>query len=157
MRPIRPPRPVLPIALCLALAPVFACARAPSDEPAVGPEPGASVAAEREPSNPSQVESDEIQPNEEIEAVLAGRVSGVRVERSGDGIIVRIRGRSTIMGNVHPLYVVDGLPVEPAPDGSIPILPYDIESIRVLKDASSTTMYGVRGANGVIVIVTKRP
>ncbi|MBC7791209.1 MAG: TonB-dependent receptor plug domain-containing protein, partial [Anaerolineae bacterium] len=56
-----------------------------------------------------------------------------------------------------PLYVVDGLAIQPGPNGSlVGINPYDIETIEVLKDAASTSMYGSRGSNGVILIKTKR-
>ena len=69
-----------------------------------------------------------------------------------------IRGAASVNGDNAPLYVIDGVPVEPGPNGDLTGLnPYDIESIKVLKDAASTTMYGVRGGNGVIVIKTKRP
>jgi TonB-dependent SusC/RagA subfamily outer membrane receptor len=55
------------------------------------------------------------------------------------------------------LYVLDGVAIEPGPGGSLSgISPYDIESIRVLKDPTDLTMYGSRGANGVIVIKTKK-
>lgn len=96
---------------------------------------------------------------EPIETVLAGRIAGVVVERTADGgIAVRIRGTSSINANTQPLYVIDGVPIVPGPGGSLTgINPYDIASIQVLKDAASTTMYGVRGANGVIVIKTKKP
>ena len=71
---------------------------------------------------------------------------------------VRIRGGSSIQGNNEPLYIIDGIPIEPGPNGSLTgINPNDIASIEVLKDAASTTLYGVRGANGVIIIKTKHP
>lgn len=95
-------------------------------------------------------------PDQPIEKVLQGRVSGVDVTQGPDGIIVRIRGQSDVAGG-EPLYVVDGQVIEPGPNGSLSgINPYDIESIKVLKDAASLTMYGSRGANGVIVVKTKR-
>lgn len=94
-----------------------------------------------------------------IEEILASRVSGVRVTRTPDGgIAVQIRGATSIMGDNTPLYIVDGVPITPGPGGSLTgINPYDIASIEVLKDAANTTMYGSRGANGVIVIKTKKP
>jgi TonB-dependent SusC/RagA subfamily outer membrane receptor len=97
--------------------------------------------------------------DEPLEKVLQGRVAGVTVTRAPDGgIAVRIRGASSIYGNAEPLYVLDGVPIQPGPTGSLTgINPSDIESIKVLKDAAETAMYGVRGANGVIVIKTKRP
>jgi TonB-dependent SusC/RagA subfamily outer membrane receptor len=98
-------------------------------------------------------------PGRPIEEVLASRFPGVSVVRSPDGgLSIRIRGATSITGSNEPLYVIDGVPIEPGPGGALfGINPHDIESIEVLKDAASTTMYGVRGANGVIVIKTKQP
>lgn len=74
------------------------------------------------------------------------------------GLRIGIRGATSLRGDNAPLYVIDGVAVEPGPNGDLTgINPYDIESIKVLKDAASTTMYGVRGGNGVIIIKTKRP
>ena len=98
-------------------------------------------------------------PNIPIEQILQSKVPGVVVSRTEDGgIAIRIRGNSTINGSSVPLYVIDGVPIEPGPNGSLTgINPYDIASIKVLKDATDLTMYGSRGANGVIVIKTKKP
>jgi TonB-dependent SusC/RagA subfamily outer membrane receptor len=98
-------------------------------------------------------------PSGSIEKSLEGRFPGVTVMRtSTGGLSIRVRGAASANGPNAPLYVVDGVAVEPGPNGDLMGLnPYDIESIKVLKDAASTTMYGVRGANGVIVIKTKRP
>lgn len=97
-------------------------------------------------------------PGESIEKALEGRVAGVVVSRSPEGgIAVRIRGATSVYGNSDPLYVLDGLPIQPGPNGSLSGLnPNDIESIRVLKDPAETAFYGSRGANGVIVIKTKK-
>ena len=107
------------------------------------------------------VTSDEIRPapGDPIEKVLAGRVSGVVVTNAPNGgISVRIRGQSSFSGNNEPLYVIDGIAITPGPGGSLSgINPHDIESIQVLKDPASLTMYGSRGANGVILIKTKKP
>lgn len=107
------------------------------------------------------VTSDDIQgnPGESIEKFLSARFSGVWVTRAADGgIAVRIRGSTSLMGKNEPLYVIDGIPIEPGPNGSLTgINPNDIASIEVLKDAASTTLYGLRGANGVIIIKTKKP
>lgn len=94
-----------------------------------------------------------------IEKILQGRIAGVTVTRASDGgIAVRIRGATSFHGNSEPLYILDGMPIQPGPTGSLTgINPSDIESIKVLKDAAETAMYGVRGANGVIIIKTKRP
>ena len=122
---------------------------------------GGARTTPRETTDKSTVTSADIReagPDQPIEKVLAGRVAGVVVERTADGgIAVRIRGGSSITGSNAPLYVVDGIPIEPGPNGALTgINPYDIESIKVLKDAAETTMYGSRGANGVIVIKTKK-
>jgi iron complex outermembrane receptor protein len=91
------------------------------------------------------------------EELLAGRFPGVEVYRAPGGIAVRIRGSSSVYGSNEPLYVVDGMPIDPGPGGAlVGINPSDIEKIEVLKDAGSTAQWGVRGANGVIVIKTKR-
>jgi TonB-dependent SusC/RagA subfamily outer membrane receptor len=96
-------------------------------------------------------------PGQSIERTLQARVAGVMITRTPDGgISVRIRGATTINGSTEPLYVIDGLPIEPGPGGSlVGINPHDIASIEVLKDAASLAFYGVRGANGVIIIKTK--
>ncbi len=89
--------------------------------------------------------------------LLRGSVAGVRVSQGPNGgILVRIRGSSSIYGSNEPLYVVDGMPVQAQAGGALPwINPYDVQSITVLKDAGATAIYGSRGANGVIVIRTK--
>ncbi len=91
-----------------------------------------------------------------LEAMLAGRISGVSVSRGPNGgISVNIRGAASFYSAVEPLYVVDGIPVTPARGGTLSwIRPEDVESIAVLKDADAA-IYGVRGANGVILIKTK--
>jgi TonB-dependent starch-binding outer membrane protein SusC len=111
-----------------------------------------------------------------MEQSMSGRLAGVHVTQSshapGGGISVRIRGGNSINSNVEPLYIIDGFPVysnnsqipSSGPnDGVLPqmnllagINPGDIERIEVLKDGSSTAIYGARGANGVIIITTKR-
>lgn len=89
--------------------------------------------------------------------VLQGRISGVTVLsqtwRPGNMAQVRIRGNRSINASNEPLYVVDGIPFS---DAINVISPNDIESIEVLKDASATAIYGNRGANGVILITTKK-
>jgi TonB-dependent SusC/RagA subfamily outer membrane receptor len=97
-------------------------------------------------------------PNTPIEQILGGKVAGLTVTRGTDGsLVMRIRGSTSFNGSAEPLYVVDGSPITPGPGGGLTgINPYDIESISVLKDAASLTMYGSRGANGVILIKTKQ-
>jgi TonB-dependent starch-binding outer membrane protein SusC len=97
-------------------------------------------------------------PNQPIEQQLMARSPGVVVGRNSSGdLTVRIRGgSSSVSGNNAPLYIVDGVPFSPSIDGGLSgINPNDIASIKVLKDATDITMYGIRGANGVIVIKTK--
>lgn len=91
-----------------------------------------------------------------VEELMEARIAGVQVIRHSSGISVRIRGNSTILGSSEPLYVIDGMPVEAGPNGMIFLNPRDIARIEVLKDIGSTSLYGVRGANGVVVITTKR-
>jgi TonB-linked SusC/RagA family outer membrane protein len=91
-----------------------------------------------------------------LEDALKGRTSGVRVVSNsgqpGEGSTVRIRGTSSI-NNSEPLYVIDGVPV----GGGIDFLNQgDIESIEVLKDAASASIYGARSAGGVIIVTTKK-
>ena len=91
-----------------------------------------------------------------MEQALTGQVSGVQVISKsgmpGEAPMVRIRGVGSISASAEPLYVIDGFP-----GGNIQTLnPSDIESIDILKDASSTAIYGSRGANGVIIVNTKR-
>jgi len=71
---------------------------------------------------------------------------------------VRIRGGSSIKGGNTPLYVLDGVVIDPGPNGYLTgVNLNDIESIEVLKEPAETALYGMRGSNGVIVIKTKRP
>ena len=88
---------------------------------------------------------------------LQGKAAGVDItssERPGTVGSIRIRGNRSISASSDPLYVVDGVPLSAG--GIETINPRDIESIDILKDASSTAIYGSRGANGVILITTKR-
>ncbi|WP_124981186.1 SusC/RagA family TonB-linked outer membrane protein [Nonlabens xiamenensis] len=94
--------------------------------------------------------------NQNVQTVLQGRTAGVTVVSGsgspGSGASVRIRGIGT-NGNSEPIYIVDGAKVR---DGIGYLPPSDIESIEVLKDAASTAIYGADGANGVIVVTTKK-
>lgn len=88
--------------------------------------------------------------------LLKGRAAGVMVRQNsgepGGGISIRIRGASSISSNNEPLYVIDGFQT----DLGNQINPNDIESIEILKDAAATAIYGARGANGVVLITTKK-
>ncbi len=88
---------------------------------------------------------------------LAGKAAGVLITQDdgepGASISVRVRGGISITQSNEPLYIIDGFPSE---DGLAGISPSEIETIDVLKDASATAIYGARGANGVVVVTTKR-
>lgn len=98
-----------------------------------------------------------------VEQGMRGQLAGVQVTQSsgqpGAGISVRIRGLSSFAGGNEPLYVIDGIPLfnddVRGLNGLSSLNPNDIESIEVLKDASSTSIYGSRAANGVVQITTK--
>ena len=95
------------------------------------------------------------QPVARIEDALNGRMSGVQVMSSGvpgGSMKIRVRGASSVNKSNDPLYVVDGIVRQTGLEG---ISPEDIQSIQVLKDASSTAIYGARGANGVVMVQTK--
>jgi TonB-linked SusC/RagA family outer membrane protein len=107
----------------------------------------------------SQVKTEDLEavPVYNMEQALKVGAAGVRVSQNsgapGSRIEVRIRGGNSMIGNNQPLYVVDGFPVT----GGIDFLnPSDIESVDILKDASATAIYGSRGANGVVIITSKR-
>ncbi len=110
-------------------------------------------------------------PSLSVNQALQGQAAGVMVTSNsgtpGGGISVRVRGQSSISGSNDPLYVIDGVPVVAgniSQDGFggqeqntlAGLNPQDIQSIEVLKDASTTAIYGTRGANGVVLITTKR-
>lgn len=110
------------------------------------------------------------------EQLMQGRVAGVQITQSsgepGGGINVRIRGTSSVLGGNNPLFVVDGVPLsgdntssggdnqgvgrQPAKNPLNFLNPDDIASMDILKDASATAIYGSRGANGVVLITTKK-
>ncbi|WP_281612940.1 TonB-dependent receptor [Flammeovirga sp. SubArs3] len=126
----------------------------------------------------SQVDEDEniVRQYNDVDQMLQGRVSGVQVVGNdgaqGGAVSVKIRGVNSLRGNNEPLYVVDGIIISSAGEtpanvqggnsaptaqnGLAGINPKDIESIEVLKDASATAIYGSRGANGVVLITTKK-
>lgn len=141
-----------------AMALLAACASGGAKGPAGAK--GARGAAPSPESSTTVTSADiDRNPSTPIEEVLRGRIAGVTVTRAEDGgLMVRVRGATSFNSSDAPLYVVDGVPLQPSPSGSLQgINPYDIESIKVLKDAASLTLYGSRGATGVVVIKTKRP
>lgn len=114
--------------------------------------------------------------NSSLSGLLEGKAAGVQITQAsaepGGGINVMIRGAGSVNAGSGPLYVIDGLPIETGNvvdgyGGSMPgqrvarspisnINPSDIESIEILKDASATAIYGARGANGVVLVTTKK-
>jgi TonB-linked SusC/RagA family outer membrane protein len=124
-------------------------------------------------SSISTIKDAEVQaiPVASLDAQLQGKAPGLQINSNtgvpGDGIFVRVRGTTSINGDNNPLYIIDGVFINntslqtlntggrntsPLAD----INPADIQSIEVLKDASATAIYGSRGANGVIIVTTKR-
>lgn len=107
----------------------------------------------------ASIKSEELNayPTTNLVQSLAGRAPGVQISQNtgapGSSISVRVRGTNSVQGSNEPLYVVDGFPYS----GNPTLLNNaDIESIQILKDASATAIYGSRGANGVVIITTKR-
>ena len=117
----------------------------------------AAAQSRSEPTSGPLVTSDDLAKGDPIEVIIQRKVPGVVVTSTSDGgIALQIRGATTYNNTqASPLYVVNGLPLQPGPGGSLDgINPRDIQSIRVLKGAE-TSMYGIDGANGVIVVTTK--
>jgi TonB-dependent SusC/RagA subfamily outer membrane receptor len=140
--------------MCLTALSILslACAHSPSQTNVAAPTPQPGAAS-------GTVGQGEIarQPNETVDKYLNGRFPGVTVAPSPDGgVTIRIRGATSVHGNNEPLYILDGVVLQPSVSGSLAVNPYDIASIKVLKESTDLTMYGSRGANGVIVIKTKR-
>lgn len=121
----------------------------------------------------ASVSADEIanQPVASLDAALQGRASGVFVSSPsgtpGGGITMNIRGQTSLSASSEPLYVIDGVPIisedlsglfsgGQATNSLADLNPNDIASIEILKDASATAIYGSRGANGVVLITTRR-
>ena len=145
-------------ALATALAAAAACGSArngPAPEPDDAP-PAEAEGATARPSTATRRDFGD-QRVTRAEELLEGRFPGVEVQRlPNGGIAVRIRGTTSVQGSNEPLYVLDGTPIEPGPGGAlVGINPADIARIEVLKDIGSTAQYGVRGANGVILITTR--
>ena len=119
----------------------------------------ASTKGDSQPAAGTTITSRDLEnPNEPIERVLQRKVPGLRVRRTDDGsIALQIRGTTSYRGDpTPPLFILNGLPYQPGPGGTLTgIDPHDIETIQVLKGAEAG-IYGVEGANGVILITTKR-
>jgi TonB-linked SusC/RagA family outer membrane protein len=120
----------------------------------------------------TQIKTEQLEQNRAatLESLLQGQVAGVVVTESaepGGGIGISIRGTNSMLGGTQPLYVLDGIPINPVADAegngnsggtqsSLSFInPNDIEKMEILKDAAATSVYGARGANGVVLITTK--
>ena len=120
----------------------------------------------------TQIKTEQLEQNRAatLESLLQGQVAGVVVTESaepGGGIGISIRGTNSMLGGTQPLYVLDGIPINPVADAegngnsggtqsSLSFInPNDIEKMEILKDAAATAVYGARGANGVVLITTK--
>ena len=112
-----------------------------------------------------------LQPTAGLDAALKGKIAGVEINQNagnpGNAISIRIRGVASVTASSQPLFVIDGVPMNSSDisqiglggqgiNGVTGINPDDIESIDILKDAAATAIYGSRGANGVVMITTKR-
>lgn len=100
-----------------------------------------------------------LRPVTEASGFIQGKVAGVTVQQTsgqpGSGMTIRVRGASSIASSNDPLYVVDGVPVGTGSYAIAYLSPQDIETMQILKDASSAAIYGSRAANGVVLITTK--
>ena len=112
------------------------------------------------PGSITRIKADEVrlQPVGSFEQQLQGKSAGVLIEsgsgQPGSAASVTIRGKGSVLGSTQPLYIVDGIQISAADFQSMN--PSDFDSYNILKDAVATAQYGSRGANGVIVITTKR-
>ena len=118
----------------------------------------ASLPADSRPPN-TVLTADDIRrsPGQSLEQLLLARVPGLELRRAADGhAVLHLRGTNTFMGQEEPLFVVNGIELGPSVSGNLAAIDiHDIETVQVLRDAAATAAYGVRGANGVIIIVTK--
>lgn len=139
---------------CAASSPETAATEEPGTTVNVGygTQPADDIASATATLEPTERDGDAAT---NLSDLLEGRTAGVRVKQTANGVRVTIRGPTTVNGGRAPLYVVDGMPVEPTLDGTVPVNPRNVKSITVLKDAAASSIYGTRGANGVIVIDTK--
>tara|TARA_R100000935_G_C2842035_1_gene171914 strand:- start:24943 stop:28350 length:3408 start_codon:yes stop_codon:yes gene_type:complete len=127
----------------------------------------------------ASLSQDDLNPgaNVSVDQMMLGRAAGVQINQTssapGGGLAIRIRGSNSLNASNEPLYVIDGFPIDNSPNlgsGGVAevgqnlsprnplnaLNPADVESIEILKDASATAIYGSRGANGVILITTKK-
>jgi TonB-dependent SusC/RagA subfamily outer membrane receptor len=104
------------------------------------------------------VESSGMEHFTRMEDMLTGRVAGLEVLRRPDGqFSLRVRGTASVLGSSEPLVVIDGMSINSdGADVLAGLSPRDVQRVDVLKDAGATAIYGSRGANGVVVVTTRR-
>ena len=155
------------IAGLMVLALSQGCTRTPSGAPTPAPSDARGSASQTGATGSVSGNVADQRQTDDIGAMLAGRVPGLQVVRSTNGdISLRIRGNTPLTdpvtgqayGETEPLLVIDGMPVS---SGGISAAlrtldPHEVANIQVLKDVSSTSGYGIRGANGVILITTNK-
>ncbi len=138
-------RALLPALLMLA-----ACGRrhASPSTPESGNPPGTVLTADDIRRSPGQ----------SLEQLLLARVPGLTLVRAPDGrSVLTLRGTTTFLGDDEPLVVVNGIALGPNASGNLAAIDvHDIETVQVIRDAAGTAAYGIRGANGVILIQTKQ-
>ena len=149
-------RPALTVLSVALLGTLSACAPgAHVDRPAPSPAQRANPAGAVTALDAAELERSR---SSTIEEILAGRVPGLQVARASNGDYqLRIRNAQSFIGNDEPLLVIDGMPVRAGGASSAlrALHPLDVARVDVLRDAGSTAFWGVRGANGVILITTK--
>ncbi len=118
---------------------------------------GSEASRERTETNTVTGEEARRTPTVRLADLIVQRVPGINLSETADGRIkVRMRGINSFTAETQPLFVVDDIPMDPEPDGTLPgITVHEIESITVYKDPADTSRWGMRGSNGVIVVKTK--
>ena len=135
----------------LSLLLLAACSRRSSQHSSPPTDPN------RPPGTVLTAEDIQRSPGQTLEQLLLARVPGMTMTRAPDGhAVLHLRGTTTLLGDEEPLFVVDGIPLGPNAANLAAIDPHDIQTVQVLRDAASTAAYGIRGANGVIIIRTKQ-
>lgn len=164
-RPIRPPF-ARRCSLAWAATAVLGCHAAPNRPAAPAPasapvQVGYGTRDARDVNTSvSSASGDKLRTNSPRTVVdmLIGRFPGVEVRKLANGApSIRIRGSRSFRSNEEPLIVVDGIPQHGGGQSLLDLSPRDVQSIEVLKDAAASAVFGSRGANGVILISTRRP
>ena len=152
------------VAMCVALASIVACSRQPDVRPSrpegetVSDGYGEKAREQAGGVSTASYGAATEQKVGRVEEMLIGKFPGVEVSRAGSDYSVNIRGTASFMSGEQPLWVIDGVPYEVGAGRNLGWLnPADVTRIDVLKNPTETGIYGVRGANGVIVVTTRRP